>query len=367
MSKEVDEKYIRRCFQLASKAEGFTNPNPLVGCVIVKEDKIVGEGYHQKAGQPHAEVLALQQAGSNAIGATLYTNLEPCNHYGKTPPCTESIKKFKIAKVIYSVNDPNPISGGKGIDVLRQDGLEVEGGVLKEEAEELNLPYFKFITKNVPYVTVKIAQSLDGKIATYKGESKWITGKEARSCVQNLRNKIDAIMVGINTVLKDNPYLIPHLDAKSKIKQIKRIVLDSKLRLPLNNNVFENIDSFPLFIATTSKVDLERRRLYENKGANIILAGNKKVDVKLLMKELAKREVMHVLVEGGGEVIASCLDADVIDEVFCFIAPKLLGGRDTITSVEGKGIKRLDEAIKLEDIEVKRMGEDVLIHGYIYR
>ncbi len=360
-----DEKFIRKCFELAIKGEGFTNPNPMVGCVVVKKNEIVGEGYHHSIGSAHAEVLALEQAGRKAEEATLYTNLEPCNHYGKTPPCTEKIIKSKISKVVYSMLDPNPINNGSGIKKLEQSGIKTKGGVLENEAKQLNSVYIKFITEKLPYVTVKIAQSIDGKIATFNGQSKWITGKQARLWVQKFRNKVDAILVGIETVLKDNPQLIPHLSNNEDCKFIFRVILDSKLRTPLDSRIFDKISKFPVIIATSGKADLDRQSLYIKKGAKIIVAGKRKVDIVVLMKELAKIDIAHVMVEGGGEVIASFLKDKMVNEIFWFIAPKIIGGKHSVTSVEGKGISDLNKAIGLGNLDIQKLGRDILIHSLV--
>jgi len=362
MSKSKDVEFIKRCLRLASKAKGKTNPNPMVGCVVAKKNRIVGQGYHKKAGSCHAEVLALNKAGKNAHGATLYTNLEPCNNYGKTPPCTKKIIESKIKKVVYSMADPNPVNNKKGIKALKAAGIKIDGPLLKEEAEDLNYRYIKFMTKKIPFVSVKVAQSLDGKIATCKGESKWISNKKSRNYVQKLRNQSDAVMIGVNTALKDNPCLIPRLVDK---KPIKRIIVDSRLKLQLDSKLFNDIKEFPLFIVTSSKAALGRRHLYQKKGAKVILAGKDKINMLLLMRKLANQGILHVLVEGGGEIIASCLDAKVVDEIFLFTSFKIIGGRSSVTSVEGNGIVSLNKAIKLKDITLRRMDDDVLIYGKV--
>lgn len=360
-----DEEYLNKCLELASKGKGRTNPNPLVGCVVVKNNKIIGKGYHKKAGGPHAERIALKQAGKEADKAVLYTNLEPCTHYGRTSPCTQKIIESGVSKVVYSMIDPNPMNNGKGVAELKSEGIEVKGGILKEKAQELNSVYIKYITKKLPYITIKVAQSLDGKIATSTGQCRWISGKQSREKVQELRNIIDAVAVGINTVMVDNPSLIPRLKEK-QIKKVSRIVFDSKLRIPFNSKLMDRVEEFPLIIVTSSKIDLEKKNLLEERGVKVIISGNHKVQLLKAMEKLAKEEITHILVEGGGNIVASLLEGKLVDEVFCFIAPKIIGGRDAVTSVEGKGINDVNQAIELKNLSIERIEKDILVHGYIF-
>jgi len=359
------DDYMRMVFKLALKAKGLTNPNPMVGCVIVKDNKIVGKGFHKKAGLPHAEIEALEEAGEKAKGATLYVNLEPCCHYGRTPPCTKAIISAGIKKVYTAMLDPNPLNNGKGIKELKDNGIEVEVGILEEEAKKLNEVFIKYITQKIPFVTVKVAQSLDGKIATEKGESKWITSKESREFAKRLRDEVDAIMVGVNTVIKDNPLLNPSPKIM-KWRPYYKIILDSKLRIPPQANIFSEGERKHIILATTKYVSKHKIDFF-SKRAEVLICRDKKgrVDLKDLLKKLAQREISHLLIEGGGETIASALKEKIVDRVYFFISPKIIGGRDAITSVEGEGIKKLNEAISLKNIEVTRIGEDILILGYL--
>lgn len=363
---EKYEKYLNRCLKLALKGKGKTNPNPLVGCVIEKNGEIVGEGYHKKAGKLHAERIALQQAGEKASEAVLYTNLEPCAHYGKTPPCTKKIIQSGISKVVCSMIDPNPVNNGKGIRKLREKGIEVIEGVLKEKAEEINAVYIKYITEKMPYVTIKVAQSLDGKIATFTGNSKWISGENSRKKVQELRNTVDTVGVGINTVLADNPRLIPRIK-KKELKKVSRVIFDSNLRIPLDCNLVKEAREFPLIIFSTDRISLDKKNSLEKKGVEVIPTESKdtKVNLNKAMKKLIKYDIIHVLIEGGGKIISSFLEYGLVDEIFCFISPKIIGGKNSISSVEGLGKRKIDEAIKLEKKEVEEVGEDILIHGFI--
>lgn len=356
----IDERYMRIAIDLAKSAEGLTSPNPIVGAVIVKDGKIVGKGYHKKAGLPHAEVSALRQAGKLAEGATLYVSLEPCNHFGRTPPCTDAVIKSGIKKVVIAMIDPNPINNGKGLRRLKENGVRTKVGILKEEAKSINRPYIKFITARLPYVTIKIAQSLDGKIATKTGDSKWITQEDPRRYVHELRAKVDAVMVGVNTIIKDDPLLISKV---SKDKQPIRIIADSNLEIPLNSKIFSHIDDSPVIIATTKRSS--KIKDYEGKGAEVLIVKQKdgKVDLKSLLKILGSRHIAHILVEGGGELVASFLKENLADKLLFFIASKIIGGRDAITSVEGNGVSKVDDAIMLKDMKIKRFGKDILIEA----
>lgn len=339
-----DEKYIRIALGLAAKAKGMTSPNPCVGAVVVKGGRIVGKGYHRFAGGAHAEIYALRQAGKKAKGATLYVSLEPCSHFGRTPPCVDAIISTGIRRVVAAMKDPNPANNGKGLRILRRNGIKTDAGILEDEARNLNEDFIKYITKKMPFVTVKAAQSLDGKIATRTGDSKWITGRPAREFVHVLRSEVDAIMVGAGTVLKDDPLLTVRLKGR-KVKQPLRIILAGRSKIP------------------------PKSRILNSKGGGVIIARSKeksgRVDIRPLLKELAKREITSVLIEGGGETIASAFEAGVVDKVYFFIAPKVIGGRDATTSVEGEGIEKAVRAIGLERTSFRKIGDDILIEGYV--
>ena len=357
-----DECFLKEVLGLARKGEGRTSPNPLVGAVIVKNGKIIGRGFHALAGSPHAEVEALRQAGRKAKGASLYVNLEPCNHFGKTPPCTEAIIKSGIKNVVISMRDPNPLNNGKGLARLRQNNIRVKEGVMKEEAEELNRPFIKFISERMPYVAVKVAQSLDGKIATKTGDSKWISAKDSREFVHQLRRRVDAVLVGVNTVLKDNPLLTSRFPKKS-LTQPKKVVVDSLLRISSKNNLLKDPKS--LIIATTHKAPVKKIEFLKDKGVDVIISMDSAgfVDLRALMQSLAARGIMHILVEGGGQVVSGFLKKSLVDEMLVFISPKVIGGRDAITSVEGEGVKLVKHATRLNNIKVKLFKSDILIQG----
>ena len=356
----VHEKYMKASIKLGKRAECMTSPNPLVGAVVVKNGRMVGKGYHRIAGAPHAEVLAINQAGKHLRGAVLYVTLEPCDHYGRTPPCTDAIIKSGIRKVVAAMKDPNPINNGRGLRRLKKHGIKVITGVLKEEAVEINAPYIKFIKTKMPYVTVKAASSLDGKIATRTGESKWITGEDSRRYVRRLRGKVDAVMIGLNTIMKDDPLLMA--DRSSKKNPI-RIIVDSHLTTPLNARIFSTIKSSPIIIATIKRYPKIKR--YEEKGARVIVTRQKagRIDLKDLFKKLAEREITHILVEGGGELIGNLVDERLVDRYLFFFAPKIMGGRDAITSVEGKGISKLRNALSLKIVKIRKFRDDILIEA----
>ena len=360
----TNEKYMRLALELAIKAEGLTNPNPVVGAIIVKNGRIVGKGYHRALGLPHAEVNALKDAGIRARGATLYVTLEPCDHFGRTPPCTGAIIRSGIRKVVVAMKDPNPINNGKGVSVLKTHGIETVTGVLEEGAKSINRPYIKFITRHIPYITVKAAQSLDGKIATRTGDSKWITSEDSRGYVHELRGKVDAVMVGENTVMKDDPLL---LSKTRGAKQPARIVVTTGLRIPLNAKVFSRIAESPLFIATAKNALRKRAKSCETKGANVLFLKSKngKVDLKDLFVTLGRMNFTHILVEGGGELIASLLEERLADRLLFFIAQKIIGGKDAITSVEGIGVAKVREAVVLKDLKIRRFINDILIEAEI--
>jgi len=336
----LDPEYMRIAIGLAKMAEGMTSPNPLVGAVLVKAGRVVGKGYHKMCGLAHAEVNAISDAGSRAIGADLYVTLEPCDHFGRTPPCTGAIIGAGIKRVIIGMKDPNPINNGKGIARLKRAGIKVIIGVLEKEAISINLPYVKYIKTGLPYVTLKMAQSLDGKIATRTGNSKWITSESARAYVQALRGKSDAVMVGANTVLKDDPSLCCKIPGA---KQPVKVVVGGKASLPVSAKIFCNTDKSKVIVAT---------------------GPNGKVDLKNLLKKLGKMGLTNILVEGGGELAASFIDGCFVDKYLFFIAPKIIGGRSAVTSVEGEGVKFVRDAVMIKDMKAIVIGRDILIEGH---
>ncbi|KPK38524.1 MAG: hypothetical protein AMJ78_09840, partial [Omnitrophica WOR_2 bacterium SM23_29] len=292
-----DEKYMSLALELAKRGKGLTSPNPCVGAVVVKDGEIIGKGYHRKAGGPHAEIYALKQAGAKAHGATLYVSLEPCRHYGKTPPCIDVIIASKVKRVVAATKDPNPLNNGKGLTFLRRKGIKVSVGILENEARRLNEAFIKYIIKKMPFVTVKIAQSLDGKIATHTGDSKWITSEKAREFTHELRRETDAILVGVETILKDNPLLSarPKVKGARKIKQPAKIILDSKLRTPTSAKIFSKDSAGKVIIVATKFAPKDKIKALKRKGAEILIVESKngKVNIKTLLRLLGEKGIAH--------------------------------------------------------------------------
>jgi len=335
--------------------------------VIVKQGRIVSEGYHQRLGGAHAEIHALHRAGRRAKGGTLYINLEPCAHEGRTGPCTEAILKSKIREVVIGMKDPNPINRGKGIRFLRSKRIRVREGILKRECQELNAPFTKYMAKKLPYVTVKVAQSLDGKIATVSGASHWITGKIARRLVHAERATSSAILIGVNTVLKDDPLLTARHEGKPLLYQPTRIVLDRKLKTPRSSRLVQTSFQAPLFLVIGE--DVPERKLLSYHPYPIVFLRTKtekgKIALEPLLKGLAEMEITHLLVEGGGTVIANFLEKRLVDRILWFIAPILIGGKNAPTGYEGKGAVKLSHAISLKKSIARKVGEDLLIEGLL--
>lgn len=364
----MESQYMERALTLAKLGWGKTRPNPLVGAVIVKEGKIIAEGYHHYFGGDHAEVDALKKIEFAAEGATMYVSLEPCSHYGKTPPCVEAIIKSKVKKVVVALQDPNPQVAGKGIKILRENGIEVISGVLEEEARKLNEIFIKYITTSKPFCILKTAMTLDGKIATYSRDSKWITEEDAREYVHHIRDRVAGIMVGISTVLADDPQLNTRIPDR-EVSQPARIIVDSKLRIPLDSKVVKTAKQQPTLVATTYKASKEKIEELAEAGVEILLVEEEKEKVSLedLMLRLGKRKIDSILLEGGGTLNYSALEAGIVDKVMSFISPKIIGGRDAITPVEGTGKYLIKEAFIVEDIALQKFEKDILIEGYIKR
>ncbi|HID06773.1 MAG TPA: bifunctional diaminohydroxyphosphoribosylaminopyrimidine deaminase/5-amino-6-(5-phosphoribosylamino)uracil reductase RibD [Armatimonadetes bacterium] len=360
-----DTYWMRRALKLARRAKGQTSPNPCVGAVIVKDGQLVAEAYHHGAGMPHAEALALQQAGERARSATLYVTLEPCCHYGRTPPCTDAIIRARIKRVVIPFTDPNPLVRGRSVQILRDAGIEVTMGVLEEDAQQLIEDFTKFITTHTPFVTLKLATSLDGKIATRTGDSKWITSERAQRIAHRLRREHTAVMVGINTVLIDDPELTARYGRVER--QPTRIVVDSTARLPINSRLCQTAERAPIWLATTRRAPLQCKQRLQRAGVRVLTvkARDGKVDLKALMRRLAREEIMSVLIEGGGEIAWSALDAGIVDKVVWFIAPIIIGGRKAHHSVAGEGIAYLRDAFQLERVSIKRIGSDIMLVGYV--
>lgn len=359
-----DEKYMKLAMQLAGNAIGRTSPNPLVGAVIVKDNRVVGCGWHRKAGTPHAEVHALNQAGELAQGADVYVTLEPCAHYGKTPPCAKALVEAKVKNVYGGLLDVNPKVAGKGFKILEDAGIHVEYGFLQDELRKQNEVFFKWIEHKKPFVVLKAAMTLDGKIATATGQSKWITNETSRAYGYKLRDIYDGIMVGINTVIEDNPMLTARVDGG---KNPIRIVVDSSLKIDINANVVQD-KSAKTIIATTDKADKDKILKLQAQDVDVIVVDkdkNDKVDIEKLLDILGQQNICSILVEGGATLSGSFVAKKLVDKVYFFIAPKIVGGKEAKTPVAGTGILNLQEALALKDIQVEKLDEDVLIIGRV--
>lgn len=358
---------MKLALELAKKGIGRVHPNPMVGAVIVKDGKILGQGYHKKCGEGHAEVNAFKDAeekNENIEGAEMYVTLEPCSHFGKTPPCADKIIEKKISKVFIGTLDPNPLVAGRGVKKLKDAGIYVEYGILESECYKLNEVFMKYIVKKEPFVVMKTGMSLDGKIATYSGESKWITEEKSRENVHNLRNELTGIMVGINTVLKDNPQLTCRVNGG---RNPIRIIVDSTLKIPIDCKIVNTAKEVETIIATTDKANLDKINSLEDKGVKIIVVPSKngKVNLKELMIALGNLKIDSILLEGGGTLNFSALEEGIVDKVKIYIAPKIIGGKDSKTPIEGKGIDNLKDAFKITNLSVSTIGEDILVEGYV--
>ncbi len=360
------ERFMRRALELAGQARGRTSPNPLVGAVVVRDGQIVGEGYHQRAGTPHAEVHALRAAGELARGATLYVNLEPCNHHGRTPPCTEAILAAGIAAVHMAMLDPNPRVNGQGRNCLEQAGIATVLGVCQDEARELNEAFATYITAGRPFVIAKYACSLDGKIATRTGESRWISGEASRQWVHELRDTVDAVLVGANTVIADDPLLTTRLPDREGQHPL-RIVVDSRGRIPLQARILDPALPGETLVATTPGLPDERLAALAERGiAVLVLPADEdgSVDLVTLMRALGQRQITSVLAEGGGTLLEALFRARLVDKVLAFVAPIVIGGQQAPGAVAGQGVARLAEAPRLQRMRVEQVGQDLLISGY---
>ena len=360
-----DIEYMRRAIELAKKGGGFVHPNPLVGCVVVKDGEIVAEGYHEKYGEFHAERNALLRCQSDTKGASLYVTLEPCCHYGKTPPCTEIIIEKGIKKVFVGILDPNPLVAGKGVKILQDAGIEVEVGLCEKEIRELNKVFLKYITTKRPYVIMKTAMTLDGKIAAHTGDSRWVTSDESRKMVHELRSELSGVIVGIGTVLADDPMLNVRLEGNPH--QPIRIVVDSKLRIPIDSKLVKTAKEYRTIVATIKRDDCRDARPCVSTDIEILecKSNNGHVDINDLMKKIGAMGIDSLLLEGGGTLNAAFLEAGCVDEVWAFIAPKIIGGEDAKTPVSGKGFDKMSDAIQLQNIDIQNINGDVLIKGKI--
>lgn len=364
---DTDNKHMTTALKLALRAQGKTSPNPLVGAVLVKNGRVIGKGYHKKAGLPHAEIEAFEDARKNnktITGGTLYVTLEPCCHKGKrTPPCVDSIIREKVSRVVVSSLDPNPKVSGKGVSKLRRNGIEVITGVLEEKSSEINEDYIKYITKGVPFVVLKLAATLDGKIASSTGDSKWIGSETQRRYAHILRSRYDAVMTGIGTVLSDDPSLNVRL--KGAHKDPVPVVLDSNLKTPPKANLMRIHDE-PI-IAATRPVDKDKKKKLQSLGARVLTVKKDKdgqVDMKDLMHRLGELEIMSVLIEGGSEVAGKALKSGIVDKISFFYAPKIVGA-DGLSMIGGLDIKKISGSIKVRSLKVKKIGDEFMAEGYI--
>jgi diaminohydroxyphosphoribosylaminopyrimidine deaminase / 5-amino-6-(5-phosphoribosylamino)uracil reductase len=357
----VAEFFMRRALEEAAKGLGRTSPNPVVGALLVKGGRVLARGYHQRAGTAHAEVVALEAAGARARGADLYTTLEPCDHYGRTPPCSQAILEAGVRRVICASADPNPLVSGRGLARLQRAGVEVMTGVLKDEADRLNRPFFKVMNTGLPYVTLKAAVTLDGKLATGTGDSRWVTGEEARAWVHQLRDRVDALLVGANTVRQDDPQLTTRLPGGGG-KDPVRIVVDSRLRLDPGFRVFTQRSAARTVVATLEDAGGRKARRFLDAGAEVwtVKAKEGRVDLKALLRRVAREGLNHVLVEGGSEMYGSLLKARLADTLALFLAPKLLGA-EGLSWVGGLGISAMTRALQVKDVRVEHHGKDLLL------
>lgn len=362
----IHEQYMKRAIELAELGRGYTSPNPMVGCVVVKDGRVISEGYHERCGEFHAERNALLRCAEDPEGADLYVTLEPCCHYGKTPPCTEIIIEKKIARVFIGSLDPNPLVAGKGMKILNEHGIQTESGILEKECLKLNEIFFHYITTKTPFVLSKFAMSLDGKIACPGGDSKWVTGEEARAEVHSLRKYYSGIMVGIGTVLADDPMLNCRIE--EGVDPV-RIVCDSRLRIPLESRILQTARRIPTIIAASKDHENpEKETKIRELGAEVVRTSKEtKVDLNELMKILGEKGIDSILLEGGGTLNAEAFRAGIVNKVQAYIAGKIIGGETARTPVEGEGASCMKEAIRLKETEVRKIGEDIRVTGYPVR
>ncbi|PLT30494.1 bifunctional diaminohydroxyphosphoribosylaminopyrimidine deaminase/5-amino-6-(5-phosphoribosylamino)uracil reductase RibD [Peribacillus deserti] len=355
------EFYMETALRNAQAMKGQTDPNPLVGAVIVNDNRIIGIGAHLRAGEPHAEIHAIRMAGEKARGGTIYVTLEPCSHYGRTGPCALAIVEAGIRKVVIASLDPNPLVAGNGVKILQDSGIEVEIGVLREESERMNEVFNKFIVEKIPFVTLKAGITMDGKIAAYTHDSKWITSAEARLDVHKIRNENMAILVGVNTVIKDDPELTARIpNGRNPI----RVIMDSKLSIPLESKVIAD-QKAETWIFTSQNFSEDKRNVLENLGMKVfVTTGMTSVDPKEVLQILGENLVSSLMIEGGGSINAAFLQNKLVDKAVIYMAPKLIGGKDAATFFEGTGIDKMASAIELGDIEVSKIGKDFKFTGY---
>lgn len=358
-----DLTYLQMAYALAEKAVGWASPNPYVGAVIIKDNRVVGCGYHEKPGKPHAEALACQKAGSLARNSTVYVTLEPCVHWGRTPPCVDTLIKAGPRRVVVSALDPNPLVFRKGIRRIREAGIEVSWGLLEEKNRRLNETYIKYITKKVPFVVAKAASSLDGKIATRTYSSRWISSPATREYVHLLRGELDAVMVGINTILKDDPQLtIRHRNWRGK--SLIRCVLDSRLRFPLKARILNTLPRGKIFVFTLSRSSKKKAEALIKKGVDIIPTPGPRIELKQVLLFLGKQSISSVLVEGGGLLLTSMIQERLVDKIVLTFSPKLVGGKDAPSFLQGRGAETIKNSLRLKETHMFQIGDDIIYEGY---
>ncbi len=353
---------MRSALKLAARGLGKTRPNPAVGAVLVKDNKIIGRGYHKKCGSDHAEIQAIKNSKASPQGADIFVTLEPCGHYGRTPPCAQAIVEAKIKKVFYGCADPNPKTAGKGLSIMKQAGIKIVHGPMKEEVEHFNGPYLKWITKRIPLVTAKWAMTMDGKIATKTNDSKWITSKEARKVAHEIRNIVDAIVVGTTTALEDDPELTCRIPSG---KTPLRVVLDRTMRLPLNRRLYSTLEAGPVLVYT-AKPECSKARSLKKLGIYVTAIKEDKtggLDLRAVLRDLGRRSIHHLLVEGGGTLLGKCFDLSLIDRTVVFVAPKISGGKDATTPVSGSGVTKMSNALPIVLRRTKQVGPDFVFWG----
>ncbi|MDT8421219.1 MAG: bifunctional diaminohydroxyphosphoribosylaminopyrimidine deaminase/5-amino-6-(5-phosphoribosylamino)uracil reductase RibD [Desulfuromonadales bacterium] len=364
---QIDEKFMSLALELAQRGAGRTAPNPPVGAVVVRDGAIIGEGFHPMAGEPHAEIFALRQAGDLASGSDLYVTLEPCSHHGRTGPCADAVIEAGIRRVFVGVQDPNPQVAGRGIERLRTAGIEVVCGVLERDCRRLIAPFARHVLSGMPYTIYKTAMTLDGKTATAKGDSRWISGERSRAEVHRLRDRVEAIMVGVGTVLHDDPLLNTRLPGGGR--DPLRVVVDSHLRMPADAAMLRQASAAGTLIATTEAAGADARNALELAGAEILVLPQEQGHVSLpdLWRELGRRNVQTLLLEGGATLAGAALRSGLIDRVMVFVAPKLIGGDSGYGIFAGAGCSLLGDAVKLEDVHTERFDMDVLISGEVVK
>jgi diaminohydroxyphosphoribosylaminopyrimidine deaminase / 5-amino-6-(5-phosphoribosylamino)uracil reductase len=360
---DLDKRYLRLACRLALKAAGRTSPNPMVGAVLVRGGKLIATGYHRRPGEDHAEIVALRRAGAKAKGATLYINLEPCSHYGRTPPCSPALISAGIKEVVAGIEDPNPLVAGQGFRQLRQAGIQVRAGILTEECRRLNEAFIKYITRRLPFVTLKLAASLDGKIAAVTGDARWISSEDSRRVVHQMRNRMDAVVVGVGTVIADDPQLTCRI---SKGRNPWRVILDARLRIPLSAQLLRQPDPEKNIIVTGDRPRKKKVRALEALGARVwqIKLRRERIPWAAVLKRLAAQGVLNVMIEGGATTAAWALQEKAVDRVLFFYAPMILGG-DGRVMIDRLGVKRIRQAVRIRDMQVRKSGADTLVCGYL--